>query len=162
MNLELQIRTSIIYSMKRDRLTSHNVISWRKLVHLVRMQVNLAGDWQKSHQLMLFTGSIILMTGLTFLVLTASSVGQSGRFFVFMQTSYILMAMSRIYLKIYAANFISHEESMIARELIFVKIPENEFSVQLEVKFLHDMIKRKPCSIKFGSYAILNKSLILG
>ncbi|CAG7825216.1 unnamed protein product [Allacma fusca] len=79
-----------------------------------------------------------------------------------MQSSYVLLIAGRIYLKIYVANTISHEESLIARELILANIPKNEFSLQLEVKFLHDIIKQKPCLIKFGSYATLNKGLFLG
>ncbi|CAG7831662.1 unnamed protein product [Allacma fusca] len=162
MHLILQIRSSIIEAIKRDRLTTPGVKSWRKLVHLIRMQVNFAGDWQKSHQLMLLIGSIVVATGLTFLILTSSFDRPNGGFLMLMQSSYVFMVVGRIYLKIYAANSISLEESLIARELIFLSIPEDEFSTQLEVKFLYDMIKLKPCSINFGSYAILNKSLILG
>ncbi|CAG7822270.1 unnamed protein product, partial [Allacma fusca] len=156
------IRKSIIYSMKRDRLTSQKVKTWRKLVHLIRMQANFAGDWQRCHQLMLLIGAIIVVTGFTFLILTSPFEGPNGAFFMVMQSSYVLLIAGRIYLKIYAANTISHEESMIARELTILSIPENEFSIQFEVKFLHDMINQKPCLIKFGSYVNLNKSFILG
>ncbi|CAG7717838.1 unnamed protein product [Allacma fusca] len=162
MNLVLQIRSSIIYSIERERLTSAKVQRWRKLVHLIRMQANFAGDWQKSRQIMLIIGAIIQATGLTFMILTSSFDVPNGGFFVFMQSSYVLLFAGRICLKIYAANTIDHEESMIARELIFAKIPEAQFSIQFEVKFLHDMINQKPCLIKFGSYGTLSKSLILG
>ena len=34
--------------------------------------------------------------------------------------------------------------------------------LELQIKFLHDMIKQSPVAIQFGNYVTLNKKLILG
>jgi len=34
--------------------------------------------------------------------------------------------------------------------------------MELQIKFLHDMIKQSPVAIQFGNYVTLNKKLILG
>ncbi|CAG7825983.1 unnamed protein product [Allacma fusca] len=159
---DVKIKLSIIRSIKWETLTASKVKSWRNVIHNIRMQAKLAGDWQKLHQLTLMIGFIVLITQAAFVLLSGSPSSPNYGLFLSVSISYILMMVGRIYLKIYAANQICQEEFKIARELVYADIPENEFALQLEVKFLHDMIQQKPCLIKFGSFATLNKKLILG
>ncbi|CAG7817715.1 unnamed protein product, partial [Allacma fusca] len=158
-----QVKSSIIYSLNNwDNVTPQKVNSWRRLVHGIREQTNFAAKYQKYHQLMLLVGAIVLTTGSTFVILTESRASPTYQYFLSIQISSVMLIAGRLYLKIYLAQLISQEESMIARELILANFPRNEPAIQLEVKFLHDMINQNPCLIKFGTYVTFDKNLILG